>query len=318
MPNVFKAFLWGGGKDKAGAEAKVQPYQFLPAEELAMELEVPAEEPAPEESLPEQPDRPEEPDRPEGFDILITDQEEPEDGAEPEAEPEPEPEPEPKENPVTFAQIQAEQILAEARRDAERLLDRAQEDAAREAEKVYAKAREEGYQEGYAAGMAQAAQESKALREEQAQRQEEEVHRFMEQAGVALDRQMDQSVDDLRDLALAVAEKVVCVSLKSSADVISRMIQTAIDKRKKKEWVHIYISECDAKRLTQIPATLSAALTALSDRVRIIPMSDDESGTCIIEMPDEIVDASAATQLNNLRTILMDTANSASGMNLFH
>ena len=117
---------------------------------------------------------------------------------------------------------------------------------------------------------------------------------------------------------MAVAEKVVCVSLKSSADVISRMIQTAIDKRKKKEWVHIYISECDAKRLTQIPASLSGALSALSDRVRIIPMSDDESGTCIIEMPDEIVDASAATQLNNLRTILMDTANSASGINLFH
>ena len=43
-----------------------------------------------------------------------------------------------------------------------------------------------------------------------------------------------------------------------------------------------------------------------------------ESGTCIIEMPDEIVDASASTQLDNLRTILMDTANSASGINLFH
>ena len=81
--------------------------------------------------------------------------------------------------------------------------------------------------------------------------------------------------------------------------------------------MHIYICECDAKRLTQIPASLSGALSALSDRVRIIPMADDESGTCIIEMPDEIVDASAATQLNNLRTILMDTANSASGMNLF-
>ena len=183
---------------------------------------------------------------------------------------------------------------------------------------VFAKAREDGRQEGYAQGMAEASQESRQLREEQARRMEEEVHRFMEQAGVALDRQMDQSVADLRDLALAVAEKVVCVSLKSSGDVISRMIQTAIDKRKKKEWVHIYISECDAKRLTQIPASLSAALTALSDRVRLIPMSDDESGTCIIEMPDEIVDASAATQLNNLRTILMDTANSASGMNLFH
>ena len=199
----------------------------------------------------------------------------------------------------------------------DRILSQARDDADREAEHVFAKARESGYQEGYVQGMAQAAQESAQQREEQAARLEEEVHRFMEQAGVALDRQMDHSVDDLRDLALAVAEKVVCVSLKSSADVISRMIQTAIDKRKKKEWVHIYISECDAKRLTQIPASLSAALSALSDRVRIIPMSDDESGTCIIEMPDEIVDASAATQLNNLRTILMDTANSASGMTLF-
>ena len=96
----------------------------------------------------------------------------------------------------------------------------------------------------------------------------------------------------------------------------SYFIQTAIDKRKRKEWVHIYIAECDARKMSQIPASLSSALTALSDRVRIIPMADDESGTCIIEMPDEIVDASAATQLNNLRTILSDTANSGSGISL--
>ncbi len=311
MPNVFKAFLWGGGKD---AESKVKPYQFPAADELVVEPDPQEEAPALDPEL-----------------FPSFDGEEPEEGAggaegfdaaaagEPQAEePEPEPEPEPEENPISFAQLQAEAILAEARQDAERILKQARDDADKEAGNVFAKAREEGYQEGYVAGMAQAAQESKAAREEQAKRQEEEVHRFMEQAGLALDRQMDQSVDDLRDLALAVAEKVVCVSLKSSADVISRMIQTAIDKRKKKEWVHIYISECDAKRLTQIPASLSAALSALSDRVRIIPMSDDESGTCIIEMPDEIVDASTSTQLNNLRTILMDTANSASGINLFH
>lgn len=290
MPNIFKAF----------SKAKAEPYHFPDAGELVVEPE-PEEPPVPEARPPEP-----EPEG-EGFDVLLTD-----------PEPEGEPEPEGQESPITFAQIQAEEILADARRDAERILKQARADADREAENVFAKAREEGYQEGYVAGMAQAAEESKQLREEQAQRLEEEVHRFLGHASVALDRQMDQSVDDLRDLALAVAEKVVCVSLKSSADVISRMIQTAIDKRKKKEWVHIYISECDAKRLSQIPASLSGALSALSDRVRIIPMADDESGTCIIEMPDEIVDASAATQLNNLRTILTDTANSASGINLFH
>lgn len=46
-------------------------------------------------------------------------------------------------------------------------------------------------------------------------------------------------------------------------------------------------------------------------------MADDKSGTCIIEMPKEIVDASAAIQLNTLHTILTDTANSTIGINLF-
>ncbi len=287
MPNIFKAFT----------KAKAEPYRFPDAAELKVDGPAPLEEfDEPEAQPPEE--------EAEGFDVRIDD-------GEPEAPPEPE------ESPITFAQIQAESIRADARREADKILAQAREQAEQEREAALAQARDEGRAAGYAEGLAQAAQEGAAAREEQAQRLEEEVHRFMEQAGHALDRQMDQSVADLRDLAMAVAEKVVCVSLKSSADVIARMIQTAIDKRKKKEWVHIYIAECDAKRLTQMPASLTHALSALSDRVRLVPMADDESGTCIIEMPDEIVDASAATQLDNLRTILMDASGSSGGINLF-
>ena len=41
-----------------------------------------------------------------------------------------------------------------------------------------------------------------------------------------------------------------------------------------------------------------------------------EAGTCIIEMPDEIIDASAATQLNNIRTMLSDTPTGGMDTNL--
>ena len=296
MPNIFKAF----------SRTKAEPYKFPSAEEII----VPGAEPEPEPKA--EPEFGEEEFIPLG-DGPSAEKEEAGTGADlsgEEREDKAEPE---KETPVSFAQIQAEQILADARREADKILLQARDEAGEKAKEVFAKARGEGYQEGYVAGMAQAAQESRQAREEQAARLEEEVHRFMEHAGEALDRQMDRSVDDLRDLAMAVAEKVICVSLRSSADVIARMIQTAIDKRKKKEWVHIYIAECDAKRLTQLPSSLIGALSALSDRVRIIPMADDESGTCIIEMPDEIVDASVSTQLSNLRTILNDTAAGASG-----
>ena len=128
----------------------------------------------------------------------------------------------------------------------------------------------------------------------------------MERANNALDQQLERNVDEMRDLAIAVAEKVVSVSLKSSSEVIGKMIHTAIDKRKRREWVRIYLAECDAKRLQPISPPLAAALASLSDQVRIVPVADDESGTCIIEMPDEIIDASASTQLSNIRSMARD------------
>ena len=218
----------------------------------------------------------------------------------------PEPEPSKAQQAIEYAQLQAEMITADARRQADELLQKARQDAQAEAEQARQAAEQSGYQDGYARGLAQALEEGKAQRQEQATRQAAEVQRFLEKASAALDRQLDDNVGELRDLALAVAEKVISISLKTSGEVIGRMVQAAVDKRKRREWVHIYISESDARRMAQIPASLSAALAELSDRVRIIPMQGDEPGTCVIEMPDEIIDASAPTQLNNIRAILGD------------
>ncbi len=224
--------------------------------------------------------------------------------------PQPEPEPEPETDPVRYAEIQADAILKDAEQRAAEIVERAQAEAKKKAEELYAAARKDGLEEGRAEGViqgvAQALEENRQSQERQAAELSAEVDKFLQRASAALDRLMDDNVEELRDLAIAIAEKVVCVSLKSSSEVIGRMIQTAVDKRKRREWAHIYIAECDAKYFTKVPAALTAALSSLSDRVRIIPMADDEAGTCIIEMPDEIIDASAATQLNNIRTLLAD------------
>ena len=298
MPNLFKRFT---------ARAKAEPYQFPDAKELMQE---------------DEPKKEERPWTPESFDGLL-EESWPEEGPEPletppeELPPEPQPEQEqeaqPEENPVKFAQIQADKLLCDARDEAEQILEKARLDAALEVEKIRADAHDAGYQQGYTEGVAQGTREAHEAMEERAAAWEAEVGKFLERVGGELDRQLDDSVEDLRDLAMAIAEKVVGISLKSSSDVICRMIQNAIDKKKRREWVHIYISECDAKGMGQIPASLSAALTALSGRVRLIPIADDEPGTCIIETPDEIIDASSATQLNNIRGLLMDTASSGDG-----
>lgn len=211
-------------------------------------------------------------------------------------------------NPVSFAQIQCDKLIQDAEVQAAEIVANAEAQAQKIRDLAREKGHEEGYQAGYHQGMAegtaQALEEGDRAKEETARRMMNDVDAFLDRAEQALNRQMDENLDDLRDLALAVAEKVVCVSLKSSSEVVGRMIQTAVTKRKRREWAHIYIAECDAKRLTTMPATLSAALAELSDRVQIIPMAGDEAGTCIIESPNEIIDASASTQMQNIRDML--------------
>lgn len=46
------------------------------------------------------------------------------------------------------------------------------------------------------------------------------------------------------------------------------------------------------------------SLSRLSENVKIIMMENSEEGTCIIELPDEIVDASVSTQLENIKDVL--------------
>ena len=214
MRNILKGFL----------EPKTEAYVLPDARDIRFEgenfdLEEEAEEELPQEAL----------------DVTV--------GGEAEEEPpEPEPPPEPKkETPVHYAQLQAELILNQAREEAEQILAQARQRAEAEQEEIRAGARDEGYREGYAQGIAKAMDDSVRDREATAARLEKEVQAFLEKASLAREEMLLQTREELLELCLSIAEKVVRVSLKSSSEVIVRMIQTATERMKRQEWVHIYI-----------------------------------------------------------------------------
>lgn len=227
------------------------------------------------------------------------------DGGPKKAEPPPTPET-PDAGQIQFAQVQAEAILAAARAEAEQIKAAAIAQAQSQADKIADDARQEGYRDGYAQGSEGAAQDLAQRREAQAAELEKQLQTFLENVSLAQDELLDATKNDMRDLAISVAEKVVRISLKSSSGVIGKMIQEATEKMKRREWVRIYVSGCDAKGLAQITPRLTRALSSLSDHIRIIPMPEEEPGTCIIETPDTIIDASASTQMSNIRSMLED------------
>ena len=270
-----------------------ETYRFPSAEELALEEESPPEAPGEEEAV-EDMTVPPEKEEPAGEEDAP-----PQDEAPSAASPGPG-------GPVQYAQLQAELILKQAREEAEELIANARAAAKAEQEEIRMGARDEGYREGYAQGISKAMEDAQRDREAVAARLEKEVQAFLEKADMAREEFVRQSQDELLDLCIAVAEKVVRVSLKSSSEVIVRMIQTATERMKRQERVHIYISGCDTKGAAQISPALTTALGALSQHVKIIPMGDDEGGTCIVETPEEIIDASVSTQMTNIRDLLRD------------
>lgn len=208
------------------------------------------------------------------------------------------------EQALSLAQAQADELIRNARAQAEHMIEEAKQAAEAEVARIHQQASEEGFNQGYAEGRRKGEQEASAAMHKAAQESVEAVQRFLTQANNMRDEKIDKLSGEVLDVAVAVAEKVIHVSLKSSEEIIKRMIIAATEKLKRREWVQIYVADCDVKGVAQSDPSLSAALSSLSDHIKIVPMRDAETGTCIVEMPDEIIDASASTQLENIRSVI--------------
>lgn len=208
------------------------------------------------------------------------------------------------EQEMSLAQAEADRLIQNAKAQAEHIIEQAKQAAETEVSRIYQRASEDGYNQGYAEGHQKGQQEASAAMRKAAQDAVDAVQRFLSQANQTRDAEIDKLSAEVLDVAVAVAEKVIHVSLKSSEEIIKRMIITATEKLKRRQWVQIYVADCDVKGVAQSDPSLAAALSSLSDHIKIVPMKDAESGTCIVEMPDEIIDASASTQLENIRSVI--------------
>lgn len=196
--------------------------------------------------------------------------------------------------------VSSEEILEQAKIQAEKLLADAREQAEILREEAFGEGREQGIEEGrkqaYTEYMSELGEEIKNL-----QRNAADVIQSVSQEKARI---LEKYADDLKKIALAVAEKIVHTSLQASGDVVKRMILAATDKMTKRQWAKIYITKCNTGIALDVDAEFLDMLSHLSDNIKIVAMENEEEGTCIIELPDEIIDASVGTQLENIKDII--------------
>lgn len=196
---------------------------------------------------------------------------------------------------------EALRILEEAKKEAGLIIETAKE----EAEKLRKEASERGYEEGHEKGLEEGRLEGMRKCEEEAEVQTEAFRAEMTDAlgAVAKTKQriLERYMNELKDLAITVAEKVIHVSLNSSGRVIERMISDEAEKHKKTAWVKIYMNKRDYNMMAETDRDMVSELSNLSDNIKFVVMDDEPEGYAIMETPEEIVDLSVNTQLSNIR-----------------
>ncbi len=195
-------------------------------------------------------------------------------------------------------------ILDQARTEAEDVLNKARS----EGEKLRAQAMEEGRKAGYDSGYEEGFRKAYEAHKEVLDAREEEFLEAMKNAIESVteekEKLLDKYIDDLKKVTLTIAEKVIQTSLRSSGEIIKRMIVAAAGKLKKTQWMKIYVSQRDAGMMIQGDVGLLSELSHISGNIKIIAMDHEEDGACIIELPEEIIDVSVNTQLENIKGIL--------------
>lgn len=196
--------------------------------------------------------------------------------------------------------VSVEEILEEARAQARQIIS----DARSQAEYLRDQGYREGKETGIQDGTREAYDEQRRLLDAEIQELHNNISEVIQSVSAEKEKILEQYVDDLKRISLTVAEKVIQTSLQSSGDIVKRMILAATDKITKKQWAKIYITKCDTEVSMDVDMEFLDRLSKLSENIKIVTMDNGEEGTCIIELPDEIIDASVGTQLENIKDIL--------------
>lgn len=199
---------------------------------------------------------------------------------------------------------EAQKALEEARETAKAILEEAREQAEKEFEEARKEGWRKGYEEGYREGKERGEAECAAAFRENMDAFQADMKQALRSVETAKENCVRTYLDELKDCAIAIGEKVIHISLRSSGEVIKQMIISATEKLKKTAWVKIYMDKCDYDMMMQADADILDELSHLSDNIKFIVMDKEERGNCIIEMPEEIIDVSVNTQIENIKDIL--------------
>ncbi len=189
------------------------------------------------------------------------------------------------------ARMEANKIVSEAEAFYQSVIEQA-------AVRIFAEeeeARKKGFAEGFRAGEEAALQGIRGKMEE--------LQALIEKIENERESVLTLHEADLKELALTVAEKIIETALTSEEQAFLSIYRNAIQEINGQEWMRLTVSPFEFAFATA-NAELLKGMVRGAQSIKISVLEDAAPGTCIVETPQSIVDASADTQMSRLREAL--------------
>jgi len=209
---------------------------------------------------------------------------------------------------ITDGERERGEFINRAKEEAEELIKRAQEEAsqilagAKEKEKeIYEKAEEKGYVEGYRRGFQKALDEAK----EEADRIRNTAFKVLEEAENRRQELIISAEEEVVDLCLAIASKVVHAHVEEHRDTVLRLAREALERLASSKHYTIIVNPRDAELLRQYIDELSMQVSA-SAHIHILEDESVGAGGCKVETEKGVLDATLESQLDEIRKVLSE------------
>lgn len=152
-----------------------------------------------------------------------------------------------------------------------------------EAEEIRKQAFDEGRRQGYRDGIEQSRTETEEIRGRArgVLREAEEIRR----------RTLDELEPEVRGVAVAIAEKLVARQLDLDPETIVAVAREALEVVRERESVVLYAHPADVVHLQEAVQELRAQLLPEGAVLRIIGDAELETGGCLVETEQGLVDA---------------------------
>lgn len=192
---------------------------------------------------------------------------------------------------LSGAKREAEDILQKARKNAVGIITGARQKAALEAEKIKEDAAGEGRDKGYNAGMDEAIKEASSIKSE--------AKAVLAQAEEARREKLAHIKDEVRCLALEIAEKLLNRELQTNAEAVMAIVDEAMQMVGNRPYVLLWVHSRDKQICEKHRDQL---LGHLPPKAELQIMADDavEPGGCVVETDYSKVDARLSTRWQSL------------------